>query len=132
MASVCGVSNSPGAVPLLAPGLDELAVLGELHDPRIGVAAVSVGDEDVAIGRDQDVGGCVEDRGCVVAGDAGLAQGHQHLAVRAELDDRVALAVLGLEVGHPDIAVAVGVQAVRGGEHAGAEIRQHLAGLRRI
>ena len=93
-----GVSNWPGAVPFVAPGLDELAVRGELHDPGIGVAAVSVGDEDIAVGRDQDVGGRVQEIvALVVAGDAGLAQGHQHLAVRAELDDRVALAVLGLE-----------------------------------
>ena len=31
---------------------------------------------------------------CAVAGDAGLAERHQHLAVRVELDDGVALAVV--------------------------------------
>ena len=40
----------------LAPGLDELAVLGELHDARVGVAAVAVGDKDVAVRRDHDRG----------------------------------------------------------------------------
>src|SRR6185503_3251621 len=46
----------------LAPLLDELAIARELHDPRIGVgartrelAAVSVRDEDVAVGCRDDV-----------------------------------------------------------------------------
>src|SRR5689334_964810 len=34
---------------LLAPGLDELAIFGELHDARIGVAAMAVCNEDVAV-----------------------------------------------------------------------------------
>src|SRR6185503_14027571 len=46
-----------GARALLAPGLDELAVLGELHDAGIGLAAMAVGDEDAAVGRDEHVGG---------------------------------------------------------------------------
>jgi hypothetical protein len=33
----------------LAPRLDELAVLGELDDPGIGLVAVTIGDEDVAV-----------------------------------------------------------------------------------
>ena len=37
---------------LLAPLLDELAVLAELHD---AVVHVAVGDEDVAVGSDGDV-----------------------------------------------------------------------------
>ena len=45
-----------------------------------GVAAVAVGDEDVAVRRDDDVGRLVEDV-VAVAGDAGLAERHQHLAV---------------------------------------------------
>ena len=89
-----------------------LPSLGELHDPRIGVAAVSVGDKNVAIGRDQNCGRRVE-LVRAAAGDAGLAERHQHLAVRAELEDLVALAVLAEAVGHPDIAVAVDVNAVR-------------------
>src|SRR5262249_3584995 len=40
-----------------APGLDEFSVLRELHDARVRLLSVSVGDEDVAIGRDQDIGG---------------------------------------------------------------------------
>src|SRR5882757_8547506 len=58
-----------GACALLAPGLDEGAVFGKLHDPRVGVAAVSVGDEDIAIWCDQDRGRRVEFIGTV----AGLA-----------------------------------------------------------
>ena len=61
-------------------------------------------------------------------GNAVLAERHQELPVRAELPDRIALAVPDVEIGHPDIPVAVGEQAVRRGEHVGAEIGDHLAG----
>ena len=53
VAMAWGVSNSPGRA-LLAPGFDELSVLRELHDPRVGLAAVSVGDEDIAVGSRRD------------------------------------------------------------------------------
>ena len=54
-----------------------------------------------------------------VAGDAGLAERHQHLAVRAELHDQPGpCRSCALAVGDPDVAVAVDVQAVREDEHA--------------
>src|SRR5206468_10433902 len=37
---------------LLPPGLDELAILRELHDTGIGISSVSVRDEDIAVGCD--------------------------------------------------------------------------------
>src|SRR5437588_11368507 len=41
---------------LLAPFLDELSVLVELHDSIVAFGtAVAIGDEYVAIGRDQDI-----------------------------------------------------------------------------
>ena len=70
------MSNSPGAGAFLAPGLDELAVLGELHDARVGVAAMSVGDEDVAVRRGHDGGRRVE-LVRAAARDAGLAERQQ-------------------------------------------------------
>jgi len=38
---------------LLPPGLDEFPVLGELDDPRVGVAAMAVRDEDIAVRSDR-------------------------------------------------------------------------------
>ena len=112
---------------LLAPGLDELAVLGELHDARVGVAAVSVGDEDVAVRRDDDGGRRVEVSG-PLPGDAGLAERQQQLAVGAELEHLWPLPSLAEAVGHPDVAVAVDVNAVREQQHSGAEALHQLAG----
>src|SRR5262249_49935402 len=59
---------------LRAPGLDELPVPGELHDTRIGVPAMAVGNEDVTVGSGHHGRRRVE---LVVAGprDAGLAEG---------------------------------------------------------
>ena len=63
------------------------------------------------------------------AGDARLAERHQHLAVRAELDDLLALCrPCCLRVGHPDVAVAVDVQAVRKHEQPCADALHGLAG----
>src|SRR4030081_1833500 len=91
---------------LHAPGLDELAVLGKLHDARIGVAAVAIGNEDVAIGSRHHGGRRVE---LVVAGarDAGLAEREQDLAVRAELEHLMALPGLAGAIGEPDVAFTV-------------------------
>jgi len=87
---------------------------------------VSVGDEDVAIGRDQDIGRPIEGLG-PLARDSGLAQRHQHLSIGAELDDRVALAVAASAVGHPNVAIPIREQAVRPIDHAGAEACHQLA-----
>ena len=97
------------------------------------VAAMAVADEDVAVRRDEDGGRHVERVG-TVAGHAGLAERHQHLAVLIELEHLVAfsvpariLAVGPFPVGDPDVAVAVDVDPVRPDEHAGAKALDHLA-----
>src|ERR1039458_572607 len=90
-----------GGRALLAPGLDERAVFGRLHHAGVGVAAVSVGDEDLAVGSDGHGGRLVERIGAI-ARDALLAEGEQDFAVGIELDDLVAAAV-----GDPDVAVAI-------------------------
>ncbi len=109
---------------LHAPGLDELAVPVELDDARVGVLpvddAVSVADEDVAIGRDQHRRRRVELVRRVTR-NAGLAQRQQHLALRAELEHLMALAVLAEPVGDPDVAFLIREDAMREDEHAGAE-----------
>src|ERR1700756_1033758 len=97
---------------LLAPGLDELAVLGEFDDTGVGVAAMSIADENVAIGRDQDGGRRVEGVGAAARRSC-FAERKQHSSIGAELEDLVALALLALGVGDPDAAVAVDEDAVR-------------------
>src|SRR5947199_7586330 len=97
---------------LLAPGLDQLAVLGKLHDAGVGVAAVPVAHEDFAVGIRDDRRRRVELVG-TDAGDSELAEPHQLLAVGAELDDLVALAAAAEPIDQPYIAITVGVNAVR-------------------
>ena len=89
---------------------------------------MSVGNENIAIRGSHDIGRLIESV-FTRAGDPRLAEGQQHFAFGAELDGRVALAVLALRVGHPHIAIAVDVDAVRKHEHAGAETLQIIAGL---
>jgi hypothetical protein len=55
---------------LLAPLLDVLAVLVKLDDAIVGITAVSVGDEDVAIGRRMSDGAL--NVSCVVPATPGL------------------------------------------------------------
>src|SRR4051795_1738145 len=83
-------------------------------------APVSVGDKNVAIGRDQNCRRRIEFVRSV-AGDTGLAEPHQHPAVRTKLEDLMALSVLAEPVGDPDIAVAVHMQSMRKQEQSLAE-----------
>ncbi len=122
-----GLVEFAGGGAFLPPGLDERPVLREFHDARIGIAAVPVGDENVAVRRGDDIRGPVEGVGAV-PGDPGLAQGEQHLALGAELDDLVAFAFLAVGVGDPDVAGPVDVNAVGKGEHPGTEALEIPAG----
>src|SRR5262249_32619685 len=97
------VLQSTGGGSELPPRLDERPVLRELHDSRRLHRDVAVGDEDVAVRRDHDVGWLVE-RVRTVAGDSSLAKSQQKLAVGAVLVDQVALSVLAVAIGRPDIA----------------------------
>src|SRR5262249_47026575 len=126
MARAWGTSNSPCPLPALPQALVNFPSF-ENFTMRAFVFSPSVRDEDVAIGRDQDIGRPIEGVG-PVARDPGLAQRHQHLSIGTELDDRVALAVAAPAVGDPDVAIPVREQAVRPIDHAGAEARHQLAG----
>src|SRR5579871_161605 len=117
-----------GGAALLAPGLDELAGLVKLDDAGVGVAAVTVGDEDIAVGRDQYSGGRIE-LIRPAPRNAGLAESQQHLAFRAELENLVTLAVLAEPIRHPDVSFRVDREAMRKHEKAGAEAFDQLAGL---
>ena len=115
-----------GAHALLAPGLQELPVLVELHDARVAncgaAAGVAVADEDVAVGRDGDFSRRVEliHSG---AGDALLSERHQHLAIRATEFEHLMAAV----VGHPEIAVLVDGELVGADEQSRTKAFQQFA-----
>src|ERR1035438_4684321 len=72
-------------IALFAPGLDKLAVLRKLGDPVIALQ-MPFGDEDIAIGRDRDIGGLIE-KARRIASNPCFTQRHQDLAIRAELED---------------------------------------------
>ena len=128
---LCGVLNSPGLSPRVAPRLHPVAVLVDLGDARVDVA---VADEDVAGRIPGDVGhlaeapvlgrqrrlGMLERRGVFVRRLLLAAEHHQDLAFGAELDDQV-----GALVGAPDVVVAVDAHGVR--ERPGVEVLADLA-----
>src|SRR5713226_117416 len=116
----------PRAAAALAPCGDELAFFGELHDPRIGVTAMAVADEDIAIGGDEHIRRSIE---CVGtgAGNAGLAKGHEHLALWAELEHSAPLALAAMIVGRPHIAVMIDMQPMRMVEHPGTEAHHQIS-----
>src|SRR5205807_1539571 len=113
---------------LLAPFLDELSVLVELHDSIVAFGtAVAVGDEYVAIGRDQDIGWLAE-HVWRISGDPRFTERHQDLAILIEFHDRVALAVVhGAPVADPDIVVFVDQKPMRVVEHSAAKALHQLA-----
>src|SRR5262245_46725947 len=111
----------------MTEGLDELSVLVELHNARIAEARrMAFGDEDIAISRKGNSRRPVEDIGTLAA-LARLAQSHQHLPVRRQFEDLVALAFFRVAVDRPDITFRIGFHRVWEKEHIGAEIFQHLS-----
>src|SRR5207244_11838993 len=87
---------------------------------------MSVGDENIAIRRDDDIRRPIESLRAV-AGDSWLAERHQDSSIRTELEDLVAFAVFSVAIGHPHVSFLVHADAVRKHEHAGAEASQELA-----
>src|SRR5258708_2121938 len=98
-----------GAPP--APRRNELAATGELDDPSIGVAAMPVTNDDVAINGNRDVRWRVEHVGPVTC-DTSSAERQQYLALRTELDDLMALAIAANIVSRPHIALAIDIEAM--------------------
>ena len=120
------MSNSPGPEPFVPQVLMNLPSLVN-HDARVGVAAMAVGNEDVAVRRGHDGRWRIELIG-TAAGGVRFAERHQDLAVGAELENLVAFAAAAEPVGHPHVALAVDVQTVREQQQAGAEALQQFAG----
>ena len=88
---------------------------------------VVINNINIAVRRHQDIGGPIE-RVWAIACHAGLAQGHQELSLRAELHDRLPLAVFGSAVADPDVVFAVHENSMGIIEHSGAEAGHEVAG----
>src|SRR5205085_6179519 len=116
-----------GSRTFFPPGLDEFAVLGKLHDARIGISAVPVGNENIAVALHEDRRRRVKHIGAV-ARHAGLAERHQQSALRTEFHDGVALRAATDAVRRPDISLVIDMQAVRKYEQAFAKRFYQLAG----
>src|SRR5450631_1238840 len=112
---------------VVAPGGDEFAIARIFDDAVVGLVAVAVGDEDVAVRRDHDVGRAVE-LVIAIAGNAWLADRHQQSAIGTELQSRCAPAIADLAIGDPDIAVAVRAEAMRPVDQLRAEAHHLPAG----
>ena len=112
----------------LSPGLEELAILGKFRNAIVtrSWSGVPFGDEDVAIGSDRHIGRLIEQAG-LGAGDSGLAQRHQNLAIGAEFENLHAPAIPGLFVGHPEVALPIDRGTVREDKHALAPSLQQVA-----
>src|SRR2546426_2483063 len=110
-------------VALLAPRFNELAILRELQNTCVRIPAMAVRDKDIAIWCDQDGGRLIERVG-TITGDSCLAERHQDLAVRAELENLVTLSVSpgilpvgSFSVRHPDVSFPVHMDPMRTDEH---------------
>src|SRR5262249_5768979 len=115
-----------GGRAFLAPRLDELPILRELHDARVGVPAMSICHENIAVRRGHYVARTIEGVGAVTSTPR-LAERHQHLSFLAEFEYLVTLAIFAGRVGRPDVAVAVDMETVRLIEHSLAKHLQDLA-----
>src|SRR5512134_1424281 len=89
---------------------------------------MAVGDEDVTVRGDDDIGGLIEE---IRTGPrhASLAERHQDLARWTELEHLMPFAGRAAGVGHPEVAVAIDGRAVREHEHVLAERREQLSVL---
>ena len=141
-ANACGVRNSPCRTPIWPHSLMKVpsteyfrmravrpASRPSLHRlvGRHTLTAVAVGDEDAPVRRGNHVVGLVE----LVRSVAWLprrAEAHQELAVGAELVHLMPLrpVVVTGEIRHPDVALRVDMDAVRGDHDAAAEVGEYL------
>src|SRR5262245_41030299 len=116
----------------LAPGGDELSGAREFHDAVVPRLAMTIRDKHIADGRNRNV---ARRREMIRTASllSGRAERHQHLSVRAELDDDLATlvafrrAVRGHGIGDPHVALRVDGEPVRPDEHAAAETLHDLA-----
>src|SRR2546430_2164568 len=114
------LSELAGTRSFPTPGFEEPSVLRELHDPGVGIPAMSIGDENVAVGSDHNGGGAIEGI-LAIAGDSSLAQRQQNLPIGAEFENLVPLAVFSFCVSGPHVPVLVHGETVRKHKHSCAK-----------
>ena len=107
----------PRSRPRRAPGCEEGPVLRELHDASI--VAVTIGDEDVAVGNHHDIRRSVEGIR-TQPGNSRLTKGHQKLAIRTEFEDLMSPSAFALRVSCPHEPLMVDMKPVRPHEHSHA------------
>ena len=131
MAMLCGVLNWPGPSPGVPKEPSQVAVRGDLGDPRIDVAVADIavaglvpGDvghlAEHAVDRRQRRLGVFQRAGVLVRGLLLAPEHHRDPALRVEPDHHV-----GAFVGDPDVVGAVDLDGV--GERPGVEVAADLA-----
>src|SRR5215467_13464771 len=95
-----------GTRSFLPPGFEEPPVLREFHDSRVRIPAMSVGDENVAVGSDRNGGRPIESI-FAIAGDSSSAQRQQNLSIGAEFEHLLSLAVFSFSVSGPHVSVLI-------------------------
>src|SRR5262249_43631954 len=131
-----------GCRSFVTPGLYEAAILGELEDSAVigGIAAMAIGNKNIAIGRNRHAGRPIEGIRAAPA-DTHPAKHHQHLAVLVELENLLSkndarciprrhakYGLLVIDIAHPQISLMVDREPMRIDEHAAAEALEQLAG----
>src|SRR5258708_1567412 len=131
-----GIVELAGTLAGLAPLLDELAGMVELHPPHLQIRrdkgrdrGMAVGDENIAVRRRDHIAGRLE-MAVIVAALARGAQPHQDLAGWRKLNDLQSLAAVLADgaIGNPDIAVTIDMQAMGEHEQPGADALDRFAG----
>ena len=88
---------------------------------------MAFGDEDVAIGRESRCRSGGRTHPVPVPPWPGLPSVSRTLPSGENLKTCIAVAVLGVAVDRPDVAVRIGLHRVREGEYSGAEILDHFS-----
>src|SRR2546423_14476257 len=87
---------------------------------------MSVSDEDIAAGSDQNIGRLIEGVGTIPS-NSSLSQRQQYLAFGAEFKNLLAFSVLALGIGDPDIACFVDKDAMGKDKQTPSETLEQLA-----
>src|ERR1700722_10612472 len=126
MASAWGMSRSPGPEPFWPQALMNLPLLSNFTMRALVLPPWPSATKMTPFGATSTADGALNSSG-PPAGAAALAEPHQLLAVGAELDRLMALAVLADAVGDPDVAVGIDGEAVGQHEQPRAERLHELA-----
>src|SRR5437764_14888236 len=87
---------------------------------------MSISDEDIAVGSDQNIRGLIEGVGTIPS-NSSLSQRQQYLAFGAEFKNLLAFSVLALGIGDPDIACFVDKDTVGKDKQTPSETLEQLA-----